>query len=65
MTLNGRIRMQGQAYYRSEDALLVVLDATLTISGSLSNPDESQPVTIVYRRTIRAQPAAVSHNPAP
>ncbi|MBV9648378.1 MAG: hypothetical protein JO043_12990 [Candidatus Eremiobacteraeota bacterium] len=56
VTLNGRIRMQGSAYYRSEDALLVVLDATLTISGNLANPEGTKPVTIVYRRTIRAEP---------
>jgi len=61
MSLNGHIRMQGEAYYRSEDALLVMLDATLTITGKLTNPSESDPVTIVYRRTIRAQPPADPH----
>jgi hypothetical protein len=55
LTMNGRIRMQGSAYYRTEDALLLVLDATLTISGNLANPDETNPVTIVYRRRIRAE----------
>lgn len=54
MRLIGRIRMRGLAYYRVEDALLVLLDATLTISGNLSLPASSDPVTIVYRRTIRA-----------
>jgi hypothetical protein len=54
MRLIGRIRMRGLAYYRAQDALLVLLDATLTISGNLSLPASSDPVTIVYRRTIRA-----------
>jgi len=36
MRLIGRIRMRGSAYYRSEDALLILLDATLTISGNLT-----------------------------
>jgi len=56
MRLIGRIRMRGSAYYRSEDALLILLDATLTISGNLTKPGSSDPVTIVYRRTIRANP---------
>jgi hypothetical protein len=55
LTMNGHIRMSGAAYYRTEDALLLLLDATLTISGNLANADETNPVRIVYRRRIRAE----------
>jgi hypothetical protein len=65
LAMNGRIRMQGSAYYRTDDALLVLLDATLTISGKLTNPQQSDPVTIVYRRTIRAVERGVSPTQAP
>jgi hypothetical protein len=65
LSLNGRIRMQGQAYYRMEDALLVMLDATLTISGNLTNPDQTDEVTIVYRRTIRALKPETQHQHGP
>jgi hypothetical protein len=63
LAMSGRIRMQGTAYYRSEDALLLYLDAIITISGNLTNPEQSDPVTIVYRRRLRAEPrqAAASH----
>ncbi len=55
LSMNGRIRMQGSAYYRTDDALLVLLDATLTITGKLADPQQTDPVTIVYRRRIRAE----------
>jgi hypothetical protein len=54
LTMNGRIHMRGSAYYRTADALLVLLDATLTVSGNLTDPAQTDPVTIVYRRRIRA-----------
>ncbi|MEO6991058.1 MAG: hypothetical protein ABI202_06010 [Candidatus Baltobacteraceae bacterium] len=54
LELTGRIRMRGSAYYRAEDALLLALDATLTISGNLADPERSDPVRIVYKRFIRA-----------
>ena len=54
LLLAGKIRMHGSAYYRAEDALLLDLDATLTISGNLANPEASDAVQIVYRRHIRA-----------
>lgn len=54
LTLNGSIRMRGTAYYDLESALLLALDATVTISGTVSNRTGNDPVTIVYRRTIRA-----------
>ncbi len=54
LNLAGGIVMRGTAYYDLESALLVWLDATVTISGTVSNRASSDPVTIVYRRTIRA-----------
>src|SRR5665213_361751 len=54
LTLDGSIVMRGTAYYDLESALLLSLDATVTISGTVSNRSGNDPVTIVYRRTIRA-----------
>jgi hypothetical protein len=54
LTLSGGILMRGTAYYDSETALLLTLDATVTISGNVSNRTGKDPVTIVYRRLIRA-----------
>ncbi|MBC5810853.1 MAG: hypothetical protein GIW95_08405 [Candidatus Eremiobacteraeota bacterium] len=54
LTLAGQITMRGTAYYDAETALLVALDATVTITGNVSNRSGNDPVTIVYRRTIRA-----------
>jgi hypothetical protein len=54
LTLAGSIEMSGTAYYDLETALLLSLDATVTISGTVSNRAGNDPVTIVYRRTIRA-----------
>lgn len=51
MTLNGTITMNGTAYYAYADALLLALDATLEITGTVTGSHD--PVTIVYRRTIR------------
>ena len=55
LTLSGGILMRGTAYYDAESALLLTLDATVTISGNVSNRSGKDPVTIVYRRTIRAE----------
>jgi hypothetical protein len=52
-TLAGRMHVDGTAYYRSRDALLLALDATLTIDGSLrGDHDASIPVRITYHRKI-------------
>jgi hypothetical protein len=57
----GTIRMRGTAYYALSDALLLALDATLTIEGTLTNGTQKIPVRIVYHRTIRAtRPSASS-----
>lgn len=62
MSITGTMRMHGTAYYALRgDALLLALNETLTISGSLHDRGQVSPVTIVYRRTIKAddsQPAA-------
>jgi hypothetical protein len=61
LTLAGTIVMRGTAYYDQDTALLLALDATVTISGTVSNRTSKDPVTIVYRRTLRAdEPAKTS-----
>jgi hypothetical protein len=62
--ISGKVRMDGAAYYAAQSALLLALDATLTIDGSLVNNRDSVPVRIVYRRTIRADDSAPSWNEA-
>ncbi len=54
LVLVGTIAMRGTAYYDLDSALLLVLDATVTISGKLSDRHDADPVTIVYRRVMRA-----------
>ena len=53
--LSGTITMNGTAYYAYADAMLMALDATLQIEGRVANSSQSDPVTIVYKRTIRPQ----------
>ena len=55
MQLSGTITMNGTAYYAYADALLLALDATLQIDGRIANSGQNDPVTIVYKRTIRPQ----------
>ncbi|MDQ6930277.1 MAG: hypothetical protein M3126_06400 [Candidatus Eremiobacteraeota bacterium] len=59
LSLNGNMRMHGKAFYDDETALLLALDATLAISGNLQDPKKATPVSIVYKRSIRA------HNSSP
>jgi len=54
ISLAGRIRMSGTAYYTYGNALLLALDATLSIGGNLDDTGAHAPVSIVYKRTIRA-----------
>jgi len=69
LTLLGTIEMHGSAFYGEESDLLLALDATVTISGSVANSTGKDQVTIVYRRTIRAgqatSAAAESSKPTP
>jgi hypothetical protein len=55
ISLSGTMRMAGHAYYTAADALLMELDATLEIAGTLADESARDPVKIVYRRTIRAE----------
>jgi hypothetical protein len=55
-SMSGRMRMNGIAYYALGDALLLALDATLTIHAKLGESAQTVPVEIVYRRFIRALP---------
>jgi hypothetical protein len=54
-TMSGRMRMDGIAYYALDDALLLALDATLTIRARLGESGQAVPVQITYRRYIRAR----------
>jgi hypothetical protein len=67
LTLSGTIAMRGVAYYDSASAILLALDTVVTITGTVSNRSDKDPVTIVYARTIRAglQTTAVRPSPSP
>lgn len=54
MSIRGRMRMQGTAYYALHGALLLALSERLTIDGKISDPKDATPVRIVYVRTIKA-----------
>ena len=54
LTLIGTIEMRGTAFYDRAKALLLALDATVTISGYVSNRTSNDQVSIIYRRTLRA-----------
>jgi hypothetical protein len=61
LTLTGSIAMRGTAFYDLDSSLLLELDTTVTIRGTVSNRSGNDPVTITYTRTIRSQAPA----PAP
>ena len=54
LVLVGTIAMRGTAYYDTVTALLLALDTTVTISGTVSNRAARDPVRIVYTRSMRA-----------
>jgi hypothetical protein len=54
MALAGSITMKGTAYYDYATTLLVALDATLSIDGTLDDDARRSPVSIVYSRSIRS-----------
>jgi hypothetical protein len=56
LALAGRIRMNGTAFYTEAGALLLALDATLTITGNVVGNARRDPVDIVYRRSLKALP---------
>jgi hypothetical protein len=57
LTLAGRIRMNGTAYYTESGALLLALDATLSITGNVVGNARRDPVEIVYKRSLKALPS--------
>jgi hypothetical protein len=57
MSLSGTIVMKGTAYYTYADALLLGLDATLRIAGTVDGSRDYNSVEITYTRSIRATPA--------
>jgi hypothetical protein len=61
--LAGTMRLDGRAYYDVSTALLLALELTLEISGHVTGDVVAQPVTIVYRRSIRLDPHAVKEAP--
>jgi hypothetical protein len=54
LVLGGRIRMNGTAYYTLTGALLLALDATLSITGNVVDNGQRNPVEIVYKRSLKA-----------
>jgi hypothetical protein len=52
--------MNGTAYYTLSGALLLALDATLSIDGNVVDDARRDPVDIVYKRTLKALPSASS-----
>jgi len=57
--LSGTMHMDGTAYYAERGALLLALDATLTIDGKLESGKDAVPVRIIYHRLIRASEEAL------
>lgn len=53
MQLAGSMTMKGTAYYAYASALLVALEATLSIDGNIDEGPQRSPVSIVYSRSIR------------
>lgn len=65
MTIDGSMRMRGTAFYALRgEPLLLALNETLTISGTLRNRGQSSPVTITYSRTIKADTSEPSQTEA-
>lgn len=61
LAITGKMRMQGSAYYALRGApLLLALQETLRIEGVIVQDGRRSPVSIVYRRDIRADDAASS-----
>jgi hypothetical protein len=64
IAIDGMMRMDGVAYYAADGALLLSLQARLTITGSLRDQKNATPVRIVYLRTIRADDSVPSWSEA-
>lgn len=65
MSITGTMRMRGTAYYAVRgEPLLLALNETLSISGTLHDREQTSPVKIVYERSIRADNAQASETAA-
>jgi hypothetical protein len=55
MSITGTMRMRGTAYYAVRgESLLLALNETLSIAGTLHDGSRTSPVKIVYARSIKA-----------
>jgi hypothetical protein len=63
--VSGRMRLEGTAYYATDDAILLALNAQLTIVAQLHDAENQLPVKITYTREIRGVKAAPSTPPLP
>lgn len=65
MSISGTMRMRGTAYYAVRgEPLLLALNETLTISGTLHDRSQTSRVKIVYQRSIKADSAQTSETAA-
>lgn len=65
MSIKGTMRMRGTAYYALRgEPLLLALNETLSISGSLHDRSQISPVKIVYQRWIKADDSQTSETAA-
>ncbi|HEY9180020.1 MAG TPA: hypothetical protein VIO32_04835 [Candidatus Baltobacteraceae bacterium] len=65
MSITGTMRMKGTAYYALRgEPLLLALNETLSISGTLHDRSTTSPVKIVYARSIKASDSADSETTA-
>ena len=64
VAIDGMMRMDGIAYYAQNGALLVSLEARLTITGTLHESGTATPVRIVYLRTIRTGDTTPTNQPS-
>jgi hypothetical protein len=65
MALAGSITMKGTAYYAYDSALLLALDATLAIAGTIDNAARRTPVSILYARSLRSSSERDAAHTAP
>ncbi len=65
MSITGTMRMRGTAYYALRgEPLLLALNETLSIAGTLHDASQNSPVKIVYERSIKADDAGASETAA-
>lgn len=65
MSITGTMRMRGTAYYALRgEPLLLALNETLSISGSLHDRSQNSPVKIQYQRWIKADDSQTTETAA-